>query len=277
MENLLDAYNRATGGNFTQVTMQIDDLGSRAVKCDLHGEYTTHGIRYMGKREVWSKCPDCKEAELAAERMAQAKVDFERQQARLCAMVDAANIPARFIGRTFENFNATSTEQKFALTTAREYADNFDKHRKAGTGLIFSGLPGTGKSHLAAAILQAIMPNHAGLYITCMGLIRSIRGTWRKDSERSESEVLHALCTAPLLVLDEIGVQYGTDGEQTILFDVLDRRYREMMPTILLTNQAKDGFKEFIGERSFDRLVETSRWVAFDWDSYRATARREAA
>jgi len=80
-----------------------------------------------------------------------------------------------------------------------------------------------------------------------------------------------------LLVLDEIGVQYGTDGEQTILFDVLDRRYRDLKPSILLTNQDKAGFKQYIGERVFDRLTETSKWVAFDWQSYRATARREAA
>ena len=109
-----------------------------------------------------------------------------------------------------------------------------------------------------------------------MGMIRAIRGTWRKESEKSETEVIQMFSSVPLLVLDEIGVQYGTDGEQTIIFDVLDRRYRDMKPTILLTNQDKKGFKEFIGDRSFDRLVETSRWVSFDWDSYRATARKEA-
>ncbi|MNL85189.1 DNA replication protein DnaC [compost metagenome] len=78
-------------------------------------------------------------------------------------------------------------------------------------------------------------------------------------------------------MLDEIGVQYGTDGEQTILFDVLDRRYRDMKPSVFLTNQDKKGFKEFIGERTFDRLTETSRWVPFDWASYRPQARKEAA
>lgn len=277
MDHSLNAYNRATGGNFTSVSMKIDDLGSKEVICDEHGEYTTHGVRYLGKHEIWSKCPDCKEAEHAKERMEKARAEMERQQAKLSAMIDEACIPARFIGRTFENFRVNSKGQAAALAVAKEYVENFNKHRKSGTGLIFSGLPGTGKSHLAAAILQGVMPDNAGLYITCMGLIRSVRGTWRKDSEKSESEMLRSFCNVPLLVLDEIGVQYGTDGEQTILFDVLDRRYREMMPTILLTNQATAGFKEFIGERSYDRLVEVSRWVPFDWESYRATARKEAA
>ena len=75
----------------------------------------------------------------------------------------------------------------------------------------------------------------------------------------------------------EVGVQYGTDGEQNILFEVLDRRYRDMLPTILLANQSKDGLKQFLGERAYDRLTETGRIVAFEWESYRPHARMEVA
>jgi DNA replication protein DnaC len=253
-----------------------EPMGERVVNCEQHGDYTSAGTRYLGKREVWTSCPDCAEARLAAERQAEADAEAKRRQDTIISMMDEANIPARFIGRTFDNYRATTEGQRQALATVREYAETFPKHFKAGTGLVLSGLPGTGKSHLAGAVLQHILPAHVGLYVTCMAMIRAVRGTWRKDSEKSEREMLAMFTDVSLLVLDEIGVQYGTDGEQTIIFDVLDRRYREMKPTILLTNQAKKGFKEFIGERSFDRVVETSRWVPFDWESYRATARKEA-
>jgi DNA replication protein DnaC len=254
-----------------------EPLGERQVSCSTHGEYMSAGTRYLGTREVWTNCPDCVEAEMAAERKAQAEAEAKRRQERITNLMQAANIPARFIGRTFDNYRTGTPSQSQALAVVKDYAESFPKHLKAGTGLVLSGLPGTGKSHLAGAVLQHILPDHVGLYVTCMGMIRAIRGTWRKESEKSETEVIQMFSSVALLVLDEIGVQYGTDGEQTIIFDVLDRRYREMMPTILLTNQDKKGFKEFIGERSFDRLVETSRWVPFDWDSYRATARKEAA
>ena len=95
------------------------------------------------------------------------------------------------------------------------------------------------------------------------------------STERTVS-VIARFSEVPLLVIDEIGVQYGTDGEQTVLFEILDRRYREMMPTILLTNQGAEGLRTFIGDRSFDRLRENSRWVTFDWDSYRKQARSQA-
>lgn len=251
-------------------------LGEKTMDCPDHGPYVSAGARYMGKHEVWTGCPTCEELSLAAERQAKAAEAAERARRNLEKQIATAAIPPRFIGRTFENFKASTPAQQAVLKAAITYVDNFEAHLKKGEGLIFGGMPGTGKSHLAAAILQAVMPLHVGLYTTCMSMIREVRATWRKASEKSESEVLAIYCGADLLVLDEIGVQYGTDGEQTIIFDVLDRRYRDMKPTILLTNQDSAGLRQYIGDRCFDRLRESSRWYTFDWESYRPQARKES-
>lgn len=274
LEQFLDA--NAISRSFASGSL-ADALGERTINCDTHGEYTSVGKKYMGKREIWSRCPGCVQDHDDEEKRKEEEKRTQAAQARLEEMLESACVPKRFIGRTFDNFNAKTDGQQTALRIAQEYATDFQDHMRKGTGLIMSGLPGTGKSHLAAAILQSIMPNSLGLYTTCMNIIRNVRGTWRKDSDSSESEILAGYSDVALLVIDEIGVQYGTDGEQTILFDVLDRRYRNMMPTILLTNQAKQGFKDFIGERSYDRLTETSRWVSFDWASYRPQARKDLA
>lgn len=249
-------------------------LGSKTMQCEAHGEYLSAGTRYLGKREIWTPCPDCEEARLTAELQAQAQAAAKAAQSRIEAAIGQAAIPQRFVGRSFDNFHADTPQKRAALQALQDFASDFEAKSKQGATLILSGLPGTGKSHLAIAVLQEIMPEHVGLYTTCMGAIRAVRGTWRKDSEQSEAQVLDTFGTVPLLVLDEIGVQYGTDGEQTILFDVLDRRYRDMKPNILLTNQDRAGFKQFIGERTYDRLTEISRWVSFDWSSYRPQARK---
>jgi DNA replication protein DnaC len=65
-------------------------------------------------------------------------------------------------------------------------------------------------------------------------------------------------------VLDEVGMQYGTDGEVTILAEVLDRRYREQRPVIVVTNQPRKGLAEYIGERAMRRIDELCRWVLFE-------------
>ena len=253
-----------------------EDLGQHEKQCETHGPYVARGMKILGRREIWTVCPDCEEQRVARERQLEAEKRAEQMHRAMQSALGQSAIPARFIGRTLDNFIADTPEKQKALEVAKEYAANFESHQKRGTGLILSGMPGTGKSHLATAILQSLMPERVGLYVTCMGVIRTVRGTWRKDSERSETEVLGILADAPLLVLDEIGVQYGTDGEQTILFDVLDRRYREMQPTIFLTNQDVKGMQQFIGDRTFDRLREVSKWVSFDWASYRPQARKDA-
>lgn len=260
----------------TPVTLRID-LGSKQAECPSHGAYASSGFRVPGlTREIWSQCTACA-AEEAAQRQREADAAaLQRQRAAREAAIGEADIPPRFHARDFDAFKADTDEKRRALTIARDFAEQFPEAHRKGAGLVFAGLPGTGKSHLAAAILLALVDRYAVRYTTCMGLIRMVRDTWRRDSEVSERAVLRMLCEdLDLLVIDEVGAQYGTDGEQNLIFEVMDRRYSGMRPTILLTNQDKDGFKTFVGDRVFDRLRETSRWVAFDWPSYRPTARAQ--
>lgn len=251
-------------------------LGTRHAECPEHGVYESTGIKALS-REIWSRCPTCEVERRHAEEQDRRNRAAAESAAKLKQAIGESGIPIRFQSRTFAAFVADTDAKRHALTVARDFAENFATTRRTGHGLVFAGLPGTGKSHLSASILLSLVPSHAVQYLTCMSLIRAVRDTWRRDSERSEKQVMRLLCDElDLLVIDEIGVQYGTDGEQTILFEVLDRRYSGMRPTILLTNQDKAGFKTFVGDRVFDRLVETSRWVAFDWPSHRAAARQAA-
>jgi DNA replication protein DnaC len=251
------------------------DLGQRNAECPSHGPFVSTGFKVPGlSREIWSQCAACGAEEAEQRRREEAAAALQRQRAAREAAIGEADIPQRFHARDFEAFNADTDEKRRALTVARDFAEQFPTAHQKGAGLVFAGLPGTGKSHLAAAILLALVGRYSVRYTTCMAMIRMVRDTWRRDSEISERQILRMLCEEiDLLVIDEVGAQYGTDGEQNLIFEVMDRRYSGMRPTILLTNQDKDGFKAFVGDRVFDRLRETSRWVAFDWPSYRPTAR----
>ena len=254
-----------------------EELGAEDRVCDQHGTYTATGKRILitvPPRDIWTGCPACQAAAKQAEQdQAEAK-RTQDQLARVQALLQQTAIPGRFIGRTIDNYVAETEGQIKALAICRRYAEQFDQGLRTGASLILSGLPGTGKSHLAGGILQALLPRHVGVYVTMMDLIRMLRDTWRKDSEESETSVLQQLAQVPLLVVDEIGVQYGTDAERTLFFDVMDRRYRNCMPVILLTNQGMQDFRATVGDRVYDRLTEVARWVAFDWPSHRAQMRK---
>lgn len=248
----------------------LGEIAQKTANCPTHGPFTSRLI--VG--HTFSRCPTCETERRAGEEAENQARAAQLARDRHSKLLGKAAIPERFIGRSFENFKADTDAKLRAGTIARDFAEGFERCTSRGQGLIFSGKPGTGKSHLAAAILQALIPRDV-LYATCLDLIRMVRETWRKDSPQSERQVLTMLGDLDLLVIDEMGVQYGTDGEQTIMFDVLDLRYRAMKPTILLTNQDAEGLKGYLGERTYDRLRETSKLVLFDWDSYRPTARKE--
>lgn len=257
--------------------LMTESLGKKEITCEKHGLYVSTGMRITigQRREIWTQCPGCSADAREREQQAAAAEKAEAAKRRLEAMLQQTSIPHRFIGRSFDNFQVHNDGQGRALAVCRDYAANFERCLAKGSSLVLSGAAGAGKSHLASAILQAILPNHVGAYMTFMGMIRLIRETWRPESEKSESQVIGELGSIPLLVIDEIGVQYGTEAEHTLLFEVMDRRYRDQMPSILMTNQDKDGFKRFVGDRVYDRMTEVARWVSFDWASFRTQARKE--
>jgi DNA replication protein DnaC len=248
----------------------------KSAMCERHGEYASMGTTLSllsTTRTFWSGCPTCANEQRESEEKRRIAEDEASRQRRMEQRLSTSGIPARFRDRTFENYIADTEPKRKALEVAVEFAANFDTHYRDGTMVVFSGKPGTGKSHLAIAAAMIVMEAGTALYVNALDMIRMVRDTWRRDSEMTESAVLNELSTVKLLVIDEIGVQYGTDGEQVILFDVLNRRYRDLMPTILLTNLGAKGMKEFLGERSFDRLREGGIWVAFDWESFRGSKR----
>jgi DNA replication protein DnaC len=168
---------------------------------------------------------------LAAERRRAAQRELERAVGR-------AGIPRRFRDRTFASYQADTPAQRHALALCRAYSEGFDEIRRKGSCLLLVGGPGTGKTHLACAILSSVIrAGHTGLFMSVSAALRLIREAYTPHARRSETESF-ALLTAPdLLVLDEVGLAVGSErNRRAVLFDVLNTRYAEVRPTILIGN-----------------------------------------
>lgn len=246
---------------------------SKSEECPRHGAFESRAITIMGRVMTWSGCPQCNAAAELEKAESRRVAEEKARQERVEKALDRAGIPRRFRSKSFDTFSPDTKAKADCLRAAREFAEEFAVCSENGETMVFSGKPGTGKSHLAIGICHAIMGDgFTALYVNALDAIGMIRATWRRDSERTESEVMRELATVDLLVLDEVGVQYGTDGEKVVLFDIINRRYQDQRPMVILTNQGKAGLRDYLGERAFDRLREAGRWVAFDWDSYRGLA-----
>lgn len=167
------------------------------------------------------------------------------------------------------NYIASTAEQQHAKQFATEYIANFDKNN--GGGFIFSGKPGTGKNHLAAAICNALMShNRTCLVITVTELMQKLRNCYQSGSETTEDKFIRTMVDYDLLVLDEIGLQRGTDAEKLALNQIVDQRICRFKPTGMLTNLSSQQISECLGVRIMDRMRSCGgKWIAFEWESYR--------
>lgn len=166
----------------------------------------------------------------------------------------------------------TDTEERH---NAKAKAESFIHAVKCGKfqTLMFLGAVGTGKTHLASGIVYEC----GGLYRLAPAIIEEIRRAKSFTAKESEAEILDDYGGARLLVIDEIGRGVVAAEEQYMLYQIINERYNRRKPTVLISNQNKKDFLNYVGIAAADRLTESAQIVEFTGKSYRGEIRREIA
>lgn len=90
--------------------------------------------------------------------------------------------------------------------------------------------------------------------------------TWFYD------KMMQHLKTVELLVLDDLGSEKSSEWTKSVLFEIIDYRYNELLPILVTTNCPPKELKEKIGDRNFDRLREICTLVSVTTESQRKTS-----
>jgi DNA replication protein DnaC len=243
-----------------------------------------HGIALTVNEPIWSygrnltKPPFCEQcvAEERAERDAKERVRYEAEETRRKAeefgrRQQGAGVPARYRKAMLEGVITETPAQVEVQGFGRRFVESGGKDP---TGLILIGKVGAGKTFFACACVNAFLrqPRRAAEYLTALGLVRQIRSTWRSGSDYSEETVFRRFTNTSLLVLDEVGVQAGTASELALLVNLIDARYSEKRPTILIGNLTVSELTATLGERVIDRFRQGGKVLVFDWPSRREHA-----
>lgn len=180
-------------------------------------------------------------------------------------------VPERYWSESIDTYKTDTEERR----KAKAKAESFIQAVKCGKfqTLMFLGAVGTGKTHLASGIVYEC----GGLYRLAPAIIEEIRRAKSFTAKESEAEILDNYGSARLLVIDEIGRGVVAAEEQYMLYQIINERYNRRKPTILISNQSKKDFLNYVGIAAADRLTESAQVVEFTGKSHRGEIRREIA
>ncbi len=250
----------------------------RELECDKHGVFKTKFAEMInGKIMVNATCNECikefddliskKEREII-NKNEEAK-SKKAEESRIENLKDRG-VGKRYLQNSFDNFKTDTPSKQNALLKVKELCRCISS-KEAAPNLIMVGGVGTGKTHLAnAAIIELTDSGKNCGRVNLIDMIRRLKSTWSKDTKESEQEVLEMYSDCDLLIIDEVGMQFNSDTEKMFVFDVINARYEEELPTVIISNLDIAGVKEIIGERCVDRLRQDGgKVIAFDWESSR--------
>lgn len=228
--------------------------------------YFPEGKRLFGRDRHQTEC-DCQRAERekreAAEKERSHRETVERLKRQ--GFTDPA-----MREWTFANDNGKCPQMK----NAAEYVERWEEMQTGNYGLILWGKVGTGKSYFAGCIANALMEQEVAVCMTNFALILNDLAA----SFTGRNEYIARLCSYPLLILDDFGMERGTEYGLEQVYNVIDSRYRSNKPLIVTTNLTVEELQhpeDTPHARIYDRLLSMCSPICFTGENFRKAAAQE--
>lgn len=205
-----------------------------------------------------------------AQRKAQQRVvEIAQRHANLAMCVGK-----RYANATLDAFETPHDAQRDVLDHVRDYAAHVEERIVSGSGLFLIGPPGTGKDHLVVSVLfDAVAKGIDATWTDGMQLFAAARDNI--DASRTEAAWLSVYTKPTLLAISDPVPPLGAvkEGFQlATLFSIIDRRYRDMKPTLMTLNvNDRDEAEKRMAPNIVDRLAHGALVLRCDWPSYRRT------
>lgn len=209
----------------------------RVVNCEIHGE---NSPCYVNRN-----CIACSKEKQTA------KENYETEE-RIRALKIANGVPERYLNTSFDNYTVTNDKQNQIVGALKGYS--------CDSNIVMVGQTGCGKTHLALACLNELLrKGKRAYYVKFYKLFKF---------QINDKQYFEKLLRADFLIIDEYGVSEN-EKKSNLLFEIIDERTDNNLPTVLISNLTTTAFKESISDALYSRLKENCINFSFNWADYR--------
>lgn len=153
---------------------------------------------------------------------------------------------------TFSNDKGYNPE----IQKAHDYVTHWGEMKAKSIGLLLWGDVGTGKSFFAGCIANALLEQGIPVLMTNFSrILNSLSGMYSDE----KNQFIDSLNKYSLLIIDDLGIERGTEFALEQVFNVIDSRYRSKLPLIVTTNMTLDELKhpqDLARSRIYNRVLE---------------------
>ena len=189
----------------------------------------------------------------------------KEESERISRLKRAAFAEQTMLDYTFARDDRANPKISAALRT---YCDNFPRFRREGKGIILYGSVGTGKSFLAACVVnELVSKGYACQMTTFSRLTNQIGAIWN-----GKQEYIDQIARLSLIAIDDLGVERDTEYMNENITTILDSLYAAKVPMIITSNYSP---KQMTAEtdirrkRIFDRILERCHPIEMTGESRR--------
>ena len=229
-------------------------------KCHTPKQLRLDKNSFFGTRPLPKLCR-CAQERLDAE---QAAENRRRHLEQVEALKRTGFTDPAMRGWTFANDNGLCPQMQHA----KAYVRRFDEMEKQNIGYLLWGAVGTGKSYFAGCIANALMEQEIAVRMTNFAAILNDLNAAHDD----RNAYIEDLNRCRLLILDDFGMERGTEYSLEQIYNVIDSRYRSARPLIVTTNLTLSELREpsdTAHARIYDRVLEMCIPICFNGENQR--------
>lgn len=176
-------------------------------------------------------------------------------------------IPKRYRMDTLDTFNVAEKDRPTWDLTSN-WVETASEQVEKGQGLYICGATGSGKTHLAQAVLKRVVFNNqlCGMFITADKYIQLAYnevkfGEDLPDGYEDPNTIKYLQDIFDIVVLDSLGSERPTDFTKRTIISLLETRYHEKLTTII-TSTLKPQMLESMYSASVASIVQSSCYIA---------------